>query len=363
LFTLREHRKIVNVEGAMDREDQTLNDAITALQATVGFNHVKVDVQPLPVGDLRADALLTITVNGHKQHFVAEIKTVDRHIAVAQIQAQLQALIQEHYPDYRPLLVTAFATTAMAEECRRLDLPFMDTVGNLYLPTDHFVADIRGKARPVNPLKDTYRANHPAGLKITFALLCKPELAAAPYREIVKYARVALGAIGPVINDLTQRGYLRHGKTPTGALLRKKELLNEWVTYYPATLRPTLRPRRYQADRELLTGIDLEPFGAYWGGEYGAEKLTRYLKAEHFLIYAPGAPPTAMMTQARLRLATDGNTELLETFWNPDLVAKDADIAPPLLIYADLMATADERNLETAKEVYERFLAPTLNRP
>jgi hypothetical protein len=348
------------------QEYQTLQDAIAALQATAGLRTVKVDVRPLATNqpDPRADAVLTIALNGHKQRFVAEIKTIDRRMAVAQIRAQLQEFIGQRYPGYRPLLITTFATQVLADECRRLDLPFLDTAGNLYLPTDTFVADIRGKARPARALKDQYRAHHPAGLKVVFALLCRPTLAGAPYREVAKFAQVALGAIGPILNDLAQRGYLRKAKPRTGTLLRKKELLNEWVTYYPANLRPTLRPRRYQADREQLTHIGLEAFGAYWGGEYGAEKLTRYLKAEHFLLYTPGTPPAALMTKARMRLATDGNTEILETFWHPELVDQPTtDIAPPLLVYADLMATTDGRNIEAAKEVYERFLEPIVHQP
>ena len=110
-----------------------------------------------------------------------------------------------------------------------------------------------------------------------------------------------------------------------------------------------------------MTHIGLETFGAYWGGEYGAEQLTRYLKAERFTIYVPGTPPPALMTKARMRLATDGNTEVLEAFWHTQLVENLTTIAPPLLIYADLMATADPRNLEAAKEVYDRFLEPLVH--
>ena len=344
------------------KEYQTLQDAITALQGTTGLKTVKVKVHPLGTHKL-ADALLTITLNGHKQLFVAEVKAIDRRLAVAQIRAQLQELIEQRYPGYRPLLVTTFATPDLAEECRRLDLPFLDTAGNLYLRTDTFVADIRGKARPARPLKDKYRANNAAGLKIVFALLCRPALVGAPYRELAKFARVALGTIGPVLNDLTQRGFLQKTQTQALILLRKKELLNEWVTYYPANLRPMLRPRRYQADREQLMHVDLETFGAYWGGEYGAEKLARYLKAEHFLIYTPDPAAAALMTKARMRLATNGNTEILETFWHPRLVDQPTDIAPPLLIYADLMATTDGRNLEAAKGIYERFLEPNVHQP
>ena len=109
--------------------------------------------------------------------------------------------------------------------------------------------------------------------------------------------------------------------------------------------------------------MDLTAFGAYWGGEYGAKQLTRYLKAEHFTIYVQGAPPTALMTDARMRLAIKGNTEILETFWYPELVAPVRNTVPPLLIYADLMATTDPRNLETAKEIYAQFLEPTLHQP
>lgn len=354
--------KQVDDMGPMNGEHQILHDAIAALQATLGVK-ARVELEPPPQkrGHQRADALLEITLKGQKHHFVAEVKAIDRRIAIGQIRAQLQGLIDQQYPGYHPLLITVFATDTLAEECRKLELPFIDTAGNLYLHTDNFMAYIRGQARPDNPFKHEYRANNPAGLKITFALLCNPALAGAQYRELARMARVALGTIGPVLNDLTQRGFLRHGKTPAGILERRKELLNEWVTYYPANLRPTLQARHYQADREKLVQTDLAPFGAYWGGEYGAEQLARYLKAERFLIYVPGTPPPALMTMARMRLATDGNTELLQTFWHPDLLREPTAVAPPLLIYADLMATADPRNIETAKQIYERFLEPTIH--
>jgi hypothetical protein len=346
--------------GPPNREHQLLQDALAALQEVVDL---KAKVLPFPKTKprLQADALVEVNFNAHKQLFVAEIKTIDRRIAVGQIKAHLENLIDQQYGGYQPLLVTGFATPDLAEECRKLDLPFLDTAGNLYLHTKNFLVDVRGKARPDRPFKNEYRAYNPAGLKIIFALLCRPELAGARYREIAKFAQVALGAIGPVLNDLAQRAYLQKGKTPTGTLVKKKELLHEWVTYYPANLRPTLNPRRYQADRAQLTQTDLGQFRAYWGGEYGAEQLTRYLKAERFTIYVPGAPPPALMTKTRMRLAAEGNTEILEAFWHPELVQNPTTIAPPLLIYADLMATADPRNLEAAKEVYDRFLEPLVH--
>jgi hypothetical protein len=44
-------------------------------------------------------------------------------------------------------------------------------------------------------------------------------------------------------------------------------------------------------------------------------------------------------------------------------VNKDEGItAPPLVIYADLMETADERNLETAQMIYDRYLVDIAKR-
>ncbi len=47
---------------------------------------------------------------------------------------------------------------------------------------------------------------------MVFALLCRPELLNAPYREIVDAAGVALGAVGWVYFDLQARGYVAAGK-------------------------------------------------------------------------------------------------------------------------------------------------------
>jgi hypothetical protein len=61
-----------------------------------------------------------------------------------------------------------------------------------------------------------------------------------------------------------------------------------------------------------------------------------------------------------LRPDVNGEIEILETFW-PTAEARqqngiDNDIAPPLLVYADLMATADPRNIETAQLIREQIL-------
>jgi len=99
-------------------------------------------------------------------------------------------------------------------------------------------------------------------------------------------------------------------------------------------------------------------FGAHWGGEVAAAKLTEYLKPQLVTIYAKKTPGKLLLMH-RLRKEPDGNVEVLNTFWNFDhrwtnLDEKHRDLVHPILIYADLLATGDARNIETAEIIYER---------
>jgi len=53
----------------------------------------------------------------------------------------------------------------------------------------------------------------------------------------------------------------------------------------------------------------------------------------------------------------DGDAEVLEAFWQFEFDWPHPELVPPLLIYADLLATGDARNLETARIIYEQELA------
>ncbi len=193
-------------------------------------------------------------------------------------------------------------------------------------------------------------------MKVIFVLLCDQGLADATYREIARAAQVSFGTVGPVIKDLENRGHLVQ-RVRRKTLANTRELMEAWVTRYPDALRPKLFRNRYQADVDLLQALDLRGLKAFWGAEVAAQRFTEYLKPEHFTIYMHGdAKP--LLTQARLRLDLNGNTELLQAFWNLPANPAHPDLVPPLLAYADLMATQDGRNLETAHILYEQFLEP-----
>jgi hypothetical protein len=214
-----------------------------------------------------------------------------------------------------------------------------------------------GQPRPAERREGNFRALNPAGLQIVFALACRPELLQTTYREIAARAGVALGTVGPVLKDLETRGHVRFRKGFDRKLLDPQRMIEEWVTHYPVTLRPKLNPRRFQADAERLHLTDLAPQNAYWGGEPAAEKLTQYLKPAQFTIYAR-EPIARLVAAARMRADATGNVEILDAFWNFEADKDFSDVVPPMLAYADLLATHDGRNAEAARMIYEQRIAP-----
>jgi hypothetical protein len=65
-----------------------------------------------------------------------------------------------------------------------------------------------------------------------------------------------------------------------------------------------------------------------------------------------------LQAQYGLRRDSNGNIELLRKFWKFEQSEKKSlHTAPPLLIYADLLMTADDRNLETAELIYDQYIA------
>lgn len=331
------------------RTREILEQAIAALERATGL-HARVQFAPAD----GPDALLEIVIDDrHPIRFAAEIKAVDRFQTLGAIHARAGAA------PYPPLLVAPHITEATAEKCRELHLPFIDQAGNVYLQAPGLFVYVTGKRRAMQArATPAFRALTPAGLRIVFTLLNLPDMAAAPYREIAKAARVSLGTVGDVLADLEARGYLAPENPGPRRLLAPERLQDEWVTHYPIKLRPKLNARRFTAPtRDWWRNLDIGQYHACWGGEIAAERLTGYLKPERCTVYVDGKPGELILAN-RLRPDVNGEIEILETFWATAGARQQNDIAPPLLVYADLMATADPRNIETAKLIREQYLAP-----
>lgn len=339
-------------EANQGEERQIARAAVQAFEETTGFPAaVTKDRVRLPEG--QADAVIKL---GGGKTLIVEVKRTLTPATMGQALAQVARF------GARGLLVTRYVTPPMAARLRELDVPFMDTAGNAYLRLPNLHVYVVGKKPATTaPREKRVRALRPTGLKVIFALLCRPDLVNAPYREIAEAAGVALGTVNWVFYDLRRLGYIRETKARGRIYENRHGLIDKWVEAYPQELRPTLKPRRYRvakADwwkKENLGALDM-----WLGGEPAAAVLTKHLRPEIVTAYGDTRFTTLARKVQALR-DEHGNLEVLQKFWNFEIPRFDKryPIAPPLLVYADLVATADARNLETAQIIRERFLEKT----
>jgi hypothetical protein len=259
------------------------------------------------------------------------------------------------------LLVTRYVAPPMAERLKQLDVPFLDAAGNAYLRTPKMLIYVTGrKPKHLAPTERTVRAFRPTGLKVIFAILCVPELVEAPYRKIAAEAGVALGTVGWTFYDLKQLGYFRPTRRKGGMIERRDQLIDAWVEAYPQQLRPRLRPRRFRVKEiDWWKTEDLARLDMWLGQEPAAALLTRHLRPEMITIYGDAHFDTLARKIHPVKYDY-GNLEVLQKFWKfkpTPAATKDVPVVPPLLVYADLVATGDARNLDAAKMIREQFLA------
>ncbi len=334
------------------KEAELLQNVLEVLHDTTGLQMTVEAKDFTDNAGHRADALVRLAAPGVDRQFVVEVKP---RLTQATLGVAVHQL--ERFPQ-KGLIVTDYVNPQMAERLKAMELPFLDVAGNAYLNEPPVYVYIKGNKPVEKPhRKPPTRAFQTTGLKVLFALLCHPGLENAPYRNIAKAAGVALGTVGWVITDLKELGFLVDMGKRGRRLANKEKLIERWVTAYPEQLRPKLVIGRYQAaDRNWWKQARLHDFQACWGGEVAAAKLTKYLKPVQVTIYAKGQPGELLLAN-KLKKAPDGDVEVLEAFWRIDYDWPHSELPPPLLIYADLLATGDTRNIETARMIYEQELA------
>lgn len=330
-------------------ENILLTDALAAAQAQ-GLDIAQARLER-KAADLGADARLQLRFGGQKVLFLAEVKRGVRPATLGATLLQLERLGNE------ALLVTDYVTPPLADELRARGVAFLDAAGNAYLNRPPVLVWIKGQRPAEKPVAPTAgRAFQATGLQVMFALLCQPELVGRPYREIAKLAGVAHGTVGIVMANLAEEGFIVDLGQAGRRLRNLRRLLAIWVEAYARTLRPKLLLGRYRAPAgDWWQQLDPLAYQAQFGAEPAAARLDDFLRPGVATLYAEKVPARLLADQ-RLRTDVAGDVEIRKRFWafeqpnHPELV-------PPVLIYADLLATGDARCMEAAKRIYERYLA------
>ncbi len=263
------------------------------------------------------------------------------------------ALKQKHLSN-KIILVTDFVPPTIADKLRELDISFFDANGNAFFNEPEFYIFISSRGRTLNVSTPKPSLIFQAsGLQLLFVLLSVPNAENKTYRELAEMSGVSLGTVSEVMNALIAELYLVK-QDEKRTLFRKDGLIKRWVQSFSEILRPKLSEMQFEAeDVDWWDETGLAKVRACWGGEVAADILTGHLNPTKALIYVKGSP-LSLVKEYKLRRVREGNVKTRRKFWN----FNESDIiAPPLLVYADLLATAESRNLEAAQIIYDEHLA------
>lgn len=251
-----------------------------------------------------------------------------------------------------PLLITEYVTPELMRVIEENEINVIDTAGNAYIKVPPLFIKIKGnKLDEVRRFRAVRKPFYAAALQTIYTLLCNPGLEKEPIREIADLAGIAHGTVHITLKELEKQGYLPDYEN-NRKLVNKEELLERWVILYPDKLKTKFLAGRYEVDEEQIRNLDMKYYDAQWGGEAAAERMTNYLRPYIYTIYV-GERQGEFVLRNRLKRNPQGNLVVMKKFWN----FKDfgyPEITHPILVYADLLATGDPRNIETAKLIYEK---------
>jgi len=332
------------------REKEILDQAIRQ------FNTItSATLQELPAKKLasKADTTVELRFGKLKTRFWVEIKNEIREQSLHGILNQVKQNPEEW------LLICQYIPKPIKEKLKNRAVNYLETAGNCFIRKDGLYFYINDKAVTNQRQPKEGKLWKQAGLKFLFGILLKPELINQPYRTIAKTTKVALGNIGPFIEELKQEGFVKEGTKKEAKFLfieNKEQLQNKWVELFNVVLKPKLKLGKFRFLNNKINWQKLPTDKMYWGGEPAAALLTNFLQPEIFTLYT-NEPKTAIMKKLMLVPDQNGKVELMELFWDTQLTGNNKNkTVPALLVYAELITSLDSRNKETAVRIKQKYL-------
>lgn len=270
------------------------------------------------------------------------------------------------------LYLTERMSTEKAEEMRMANRPFVDLRGNAFISIPGlylFVAGRTAKGEVNDGLVSgaTGKLFKKSGIQLISLLLTDPNLDAHPdhawlnrsVRDLASKVGLGLGSVSDLFTEMKAREFMVvDGRTKR--LINRKKLLDAWAYGY-AEFRLRRKRQCFTVDTiDWWENRHPSKEGFRWGGEPAAAILTnRFLRPGRLTIYAD-QPLYDLVVEANLHTsASDWAVEILEPL--PGVAdGPDPNCVHPLLVYADLIATGDNRNDEAARRIYADHLRSTI---
>lgn len=238
---------------------------------------------------------------------------------------------------------------ALQQYCIENRINFIDGAGNMFILTPNHYLHISGNKNE-SFVKRTNGMSIGI-MKLLFVLLSDDHAINYTYREIAELAGISLGMVGKGFDYLENKNLYRQGRYGR-RFTHLPELYLSWIREYDSVLRPKIKKMTLSGDVSWKN-ISLLP-GEYWTGEVAGYELSKgYLQPEMIKIFTP-FPFNERRKDFGLRPDPTGRHELMQPFWGKSFRMGPTGYA--LLTIAELIASQDDRNIETARIINEQSL-------
>lgn len=276
--------------------------------------------------------------------FALEIKHIHRKESLISFRKNIS-----HNPDNIPvLLICNRLTSTLARYCADNQIHFIDTAGNACIQVKglYLFIDGRYKKKPA-----AISSHFTEGvMKLLFVLFSCPESLNDTYRRLAEKANISLGMVSKAFDYLETHRYFRTSQKGR-RLINESELQILWLKDYATVLRPKLNilslsmPNSWD---EITLAAD-----EYWSGEIAAAELSGgYLIPESGVIFTPHSL-LQKRKELMLKPVPEGKLQLISNFWGCFTLNRQAEA---MLCVAELLASKDDRNQETARIINDRYL-------
>jgi len=330
--------------------EDIFRQAVSQLREQTGISAKKV-----PPGGRAVDARIQLKRGKEMVEFICEIKNELRSV-------HLPGLMELNRKRRRePLLVISqYIPKPLKEGLKGQGISYLEASGNCFINHGNLYVYINDQAVTPTRLPQEGKLWKTAGLKFLFLILQYPDMLNTSYRVLAGAADIALGNIGPLIEELKEEGYAKSGADGKLFIENKPLLQKKWVELFVSVMRPKLKLGnfRFMDEASMDHWKTLPHQNFLWGGEAAGALLTNHLKPQELTLYTSHSK-VQLMKDLKMVPAKDGPVELMEIFWNEESFEAQERVkatVPPLVAYAELAASMDSRNRETAERIKEKYL-------
>ena len=300
------------------------------------------------------DGIMKLDYKGHIIKFYVEIKNELREYQLPEI-----FKLKDNY--YPMMVIAEKLFPKIKNTLIEQGIGFIVADGSIHIEAENILLKVEGKPnKHIRQVKHG-RAFTKTGLKALFLFLINEIDINDTHREIAKKADIARGNVQLILEGLIEEGFALQVNEKELKLTNKKQLLQKWITAYTEKLKPTLKVGNFKfnnpKDFTEWKKINLNITQTQWGGEPAGNIYTKFLQPEILTLYT-NEKKADMIKNYKFIPDPDGNVVVYQKFWKE--MEPDKNVVPPVIAYADLLATGKKRCIETAQKIYEQHIEDTL---